>query len=76
MIVQGNEPQREQSGAQSAEAETCLPSQTERQTFVWLGDSLTHLQRFLTSLFSSGSPRSLPCFVLDDRSQALYKIDN
>lgn len=35
MIGQGNEPQWEQGGAQSGGAETCLPSETERQMFGW-----------------------------------------
>lgn len=43
MIGQGNEPRWEQGGAQSAAAETCLPSGTERQTFVWQGDSPANL---------------------------------
>lgn len=48
MIGQGNEPQWEQGGAQSGGAETCLPSETERQMFVWLGDLLAHLHLSLT----------------------------
>lgn len=62
MIGQGNEPQWEQGGAQSGRAETCLPSGTERQTFVWLWDSLMYLHLTLTSLSLSGSPLSPPHF--------------
>lgn len=58
MIGLGNEPRCEQGGAQSAAAETCLPSGTERQTFVWQEDSPAHLHLTLTSLTRLGWPLS------------------
>lgn len=66
MIEKGNEPRWEQGGAQSGAAETCLPSGTERQTFVWQGDSPTRVHLTPTSPRLTSLTPSFPSQTLRD----------